>query len=193
MMTDLIRTATDLASHMAIQYMMPGDIAIDATCGNGNDTVKLASAMPEKLYAFDIQPAAIENTRNLLISCGFASLLQNDTIRLICDSHENLGSYVKERVGAVMFNLGYMPGQDKSVTTQSVSTLKALTSALELLRIGGIICITMYSGHTEGLKEKKDILEWASGLDNKIFHSSYVSMINQKNSPPEIVFITRKK
>lgn len=192
-MSNLIQTTTDLAMYMIRGYIGPGDVLIDATCGNGHDTLQLLSAGPSKLYAFDIQKEAIDSTYQLLKEKGFESSLTDGTVKLICDSHENIESYVAGPVKAVIFNLGYLPGCDKTKTTMKSSTLSAAISALGLLDIDGLLCITMYSGHDEGAEEKAALLSWAAKLDPKRYHTAYISMTNQKNSPPEILLITRKR
>ena len=192
-MSNLIQTTTDLAMHIIRGYIRPGDVIIDATCGNGHDTLKLLSGEPSKLYGFDIQQNAIDATRSLLTEKGFGSRLKDETVKLICDSHENMEAYVTGPVKAIVFNLGYLPGCDKTKTTTKDSTLKAVISALGLLAADGVICITMYSGHPEGAKEKSALLSWAAKLEPGKYHTAYISMINQKNSPPEILLITRKK
>lgn len=192
-MTDLIRSATSFAVHMISQYVTAGDILVDATCGNGHDTVKLASMKPSRLYAFDIQAEAVNATRAHLQSKGMEHMITDGTINLIHDSHENMASYIPHKVNAVIFNLGYLPGHDKSITTRVSSTLPAVFTALELLQTGGILCITIYSGHPQGMDEKKALLNWARNLDEKQFHAANISMLNQQNHPPEILLITKKK
>ena len=95
-------------------------------------------------------------------------------------------------VKAVIFNLGYLPGGDKTVTTRAETTLAAVESAMGLLCPDGLICITMYSGHPEGKREKAALLDFAAGLDAGKWHAAYVSMPNQRRDPPEILLITRK-
>ena len=201
-------------------------VAVDATCGNGHDTLSLAKILTAaqtqvrtpagyRLYAFDIQEGAIQSTEQLLIRNGFQSDLKNGSIVLVQDSHENLaavlpgsapasgpGSTPSSAAGlstdsvpyahAVIFNLGYLPGGGKEITTEPESTLKAVQAALDILAKDGIICITMYSGHAAGANEKAQLLDFARGLDSREFHVAYISMTNQPNNPPEILLITRK-
>jgi len=192
-MANLIQTTTELAMHIVCGYIKPGDTLVDATCGNGLDTLRLARTAPQKLYAFDIQKQAIDNTRRLLIDNGFSSELDNNTIRLIADSHENIDSYVTLPVKAIVFNLGYLPGGCKEITTSKVSTRTAAEKALNILQKDGILCITMYSGHREGADEKETLLKWSSQLEPHTYHSAYISINNQKNDPPEILLITKKR
>lgn len=143
-------------SHLALAHKLwrahlkPSDIAVDATCGNGNDALVLAKLLPQgEVYTFDIQPQAIENTRGRLkdfSNCYF-----------FCQSH---AEFPLTCTGSCLFvyNLGYLPKGDMSLTTQTETTLKSIQSALSLLRADGMISITCYPGHEEGAKEEKAIL-----------------------------------
>lgn len=192
-MSNIIRKTTELAMHIVSEYTFPGCVIIDATCGNGHDTVALASASPSRLYAFDIQKTAVESTKSLLLTAGYETQLADETISIICDSHENMRSYVELPADVIVFNLGYLPGSDKSKTTRKEATLDAVTASLDILAKDGILCITMYSGHPEGFEEKEMLLKMAESLDSGIYHSAFISFVNQKNSPPEILLITKKK
>ena len=184
---------------------------IDATCGNGHDTLALAQliwpgfssdpvsdAVPVAdgtvLYGFDIQPVAVENTCELLREKGYGPLLEDGHIRILCDSHENIASYTGGAPAQlIMFNLGYLPGGDKELTTEPGSTLNAVSSSIDDLAVGGLVCITMYSGHPAGAKEKAELLAFSEGLDSSVYHVSYVQMLNQHSDPPEILLVSRKK
>ncbi|MDY5607572.1 MAG: class I SAM-dependent methyltransferase [Lentihominibacter sp.] len=210
-MKNIIQSTTELALHIARPYIREGKAVVDATCGNGHDTVALAKAVfpdygygaaasennqecpaPTRLIAFDIQQRAIDATASLLTEAGFGSQLNAGSIRLIRDSHENMDDYVNEAC-LIMFNLGYLPGGDKELTTCTETTMKAIQGAAGLLTKGGLLSVTMYSGHPEGAKEKAEVLAFARGLDSKIYHAAYVNMLNQANNPPELLLITRKR
>ena len=193
---NLIQRTTEFALYIARAYAQPGDTLIDATCGGGHDTLALAGMQPGKLYAFDIQPEAIDRTRRLLEESGYAEALADGTITLCCAGHEQMGASLRGQTAIaalILFNLGYLPGGDKTVTTRTDTTLAAVQGALPLLKKNGLICITMYSGHAEGAKEKRALLAFAEGLDSKHWHVSYISMPNQKHDPPEILLISRKR
>ena len=111
---------------------------------------------------------------------------------VINDGHEKMAEYVTEKVGLVMFNLGYLPGGDKTVVTETVTTLEAIESALSLLEKDGLVCITMYPGHPQGAAERKAVLEMAASLDKGKYHCVRTDMINQPDTAPEILFITLK-
>ena len=98
-----------------------------------------------------------------------------------------------EKAAVIVFNLGYLPGGDKEITTHTESTLCALQAALELLRVDGLLCVTVYWGHPSGREEREAVLRWAKNLDKGIYHCVHTDMLNQPNCPPEIVLITKKK
>jgi len=194
---NLISNTTALALHVCSAYTQnPCGIAIDATCGNGHDTLWLSEKF-DKVYAFDIQKEAIENTRKLLAEhC-------KENVILINDSHCNMAEYIKaDRVkneqcieqspALIIFNLGYLPGKDKAITTKADETLKALKSSLEILAKGGLLSITMYPGHEEGRKEKEAIISWAKTLSKSSYHCVRTDMLNQPETAPEILWITKK-
>lgn len=189
---NLITKTTDLAMKITLEYVETGATVIDATAGNGHDTLILAEAVGNngKVIAFDIQKKALENTEKLLQENG---LLYR--AKLVNDSHEKLMDYVQEedRPSAIIFNLGYLPTGDKSITTKGNSSVSSISMASKLIKLGGVITLVLYSGHEEGSREKKMILDMLGQLSPTEYHVAYTSMINQANNPPEIVWITRKK
>lgn len=186
MSINLITKTTSLAKEIWNSYLHDGCIAVDATVGNGNDTLYLAERC-KYVYGFDIQQEAIDNTRDLLVKNGYSNF------ELFQRSHAEMDQWVKEKVDLIVFNLGYLPDGVKSVTTETETTLKAVEKSLELLRKDGLLSIMIYWGHEEGKKEREALLEYACKLDSKIFHCVYLNTLNQRNNPPEILLITRKK
>lgn len=161
-------------------HISEGITAVDFTMGNGHDTLFLSNAIGEsgKLYAFDIQEQAIENTRKLLQSEG-----KYNNYTLIKSSHSNVNEFVKEKFKAGVFNLGYLPGGDKRITTLRETTLVAVDKALELLDDDGIILIAVYPGHAEGETEGKLLTEKLSQLDRKKICVSRFTILNSPTSP----------
>ena len=198
-MENIIRHTTEFAMHIVRAYVDPGDTVIDATCGNGNDTLALAKMDPAKLFAFDIQETAVRSTAQLLEDSGYREALAEGRFVVTQLGHENLKDFCEEHgcekgsVSAVVFNLGYLPGGSKEITTATGTTLTAVQNALKLLAPNGLVCVTMYSGHPEGKREKDALLFFAEGLDAGKWHTAFVNMPNQKHDPPEILLITRKK
>ena len=195
-MENIIRQTTELAMHIVRAYVKPGSVVVDATCGNGKDSLALAEMNPAKLYAFDMQEDAVRKTINLLEENGCKGSLADGRINVQQLAHENLLEFFsgkEDALDVVVFNLGYLPGGDKAITTKAQTTLAAVQGAMQLLSPDGLVCITMYSGHPEGKAEKDALLEFAEGLDSAKWHAAYISMPNQKNDPPEILLITRKQ
>lgn len=194
MSENLITKTTVWAMEIVGRYVKPGDTVIDGTMGNGHDTLALAKLVgPEgSVIAFDIQPMALENTKALLEAEG---MKDHPGICLILDSNANVKNYVEPgeaEIAAILFNLGYLPGGDKTVTTTKEETLRAVSDAVELVKPGGLVAAVLYSGHEQGAEEKQALLDWAKELPAKAFHVAYISMWNQKKCPPEILLITRK-
>lgn len=127
------------------------DIVIDMTVGNGNDTLYLCDKVKNgHVFGFDIQECGINNTKLLL--------KDYKNVTLINDSHTNLLQHLNEykhKVSLILFNLGYLPNGDKSITTDAKSTIEAIKNSLELLNDKGVILVVVYPGHEEGLKESK--------------------------------------
>ena len=98
-----------------------------------------------------------------------------------------------KKPAAIIFNLGYLPGGNKSFTTKKKDTLQAVDAALDLIKVGGVVTVVLYSGHEEGAKEKAALLQMAEKLPASQYHVAYTSLLNQKTAPPEVLFITKKK
>jgi len=169
----------------------PGDIAIDATAGNGVDTLALARLVGPKgtIYAFDIQQEALDRTRERLSALEAETLLP-DT-HLIHQSHARMAEAVQSihaphagLVSAVMFNLGYLPGSgDLSIITEPTSTISALEAALTLLRRGGVITCVLYPGHPGGAEEAAAVEAWAAALPQSIAQSVIYRQLQRIDAP----------
>ena len=157
------------------------NIAVDATLGNGYDTDFLSKVF-KKVYAFDVQKEAVLNYKEKNIH----------NVSLILDSHENFEEYIKESIDCIVYNLGYLPGGDKSITTKEESTLKSLESGLKLLKENGLMIIALYSGHSEGKSEKDAVLNYCKNLSKKRFGVIYQQFLNRTNNPPSLVVIEKK-
>ena len=173
----------DLQKHFILTHLHEGDIAVDFTMGNGHDTEFLSKTVGASghVYAFDIQEAALISTAENLKKAGCP-----ENYTLIHDSHHNVTNYVKEPIKAGMFNLGYLPGSDKTVTTMRKTTLPAIEAAISLMDRDAIILVAVYPGHAEGEAEGKEICEYLSGLSR---HKVCATRINILNSPTSPFFI----
>jgi tRNA A58 N-methylase Trm61 len=180
---------TEIVQNIICEYINEGDIAIDATAGNGFDTIYLAKKVGEagKVYSFDVQKVAIELTEENLIK---ENLL--DRVHLINDGHELIDKYVNEEVSAVMFNLGYLPKGDKSIITKGENTIIALDKSVKLLKKGGVISVIVYYGHEGGLEEKEIINTYLENLDSKKYNVISILHTNRLSNSPIINLIYKK-
>ena len=155
---------TERAHEVVRQIVARGDTAVDATVGNGHDTLFLARRVGEEgtVIGFDVQAEALRSARDRLERFGVA----RDRVRLIQAGHEAMKDSVPEGPAAVMFNLGYLPGGDHGLITKKESTVMALAQAWELLREGGVISVVCYRGHPGGRAEGEAVCEWARGLNS---------------------------
>jgi predicted methyltransferase len=181
---------TELAHAAVRTVLQPGEVAIDATAGNGHDTRFLAELVgPNGLvFALDIQPVALANTAALVRYLDNVTLLQRDHAEM-CDAiaREHHG-----KVAAVMFNLGYLPGGEKAIVTQIDSTVRAITAAIELLRVGGVLSVLAYTGHTGGAEEASAIARLLGELSPANFEVQEYRGERDSVSPPHL-FVVHKR
>lgn len=153
-------------------------VAIDATCGNGHDTLFLSKLGFDHVYAFDLQQQAIDNTRQRLKQENL------DNTTFICASHDTMKEVFDlqctMKVDCIMFNLGYLPSADKNITTKEETSVQALEQSLELLNKDGLLSILCYPGHPEGARETKAIQSWLQSID-KIW--SVIEVLSSHPSP----------
>lgn len=146
-------------AHEVVQSVVrPGETVVDATAGNGHDTLFLAQCVGERgrVVAFDVQEAAIASTRRRLADAGVG-----ERVELWGESHASMARRVAPGVAAVMFNLGYLPGGDHGRITRTEETLPALAAAVSLLRPGGVVTVVCYPGHPGGEEEAAAVRIWA--------------------------------
>ena len=184
-----IADVTRLVKDIVEEHIKKGDSVVDATMGNGKDTLWLSkmTGTKGKVYCFEIQNNAATKALDMLY--------QRDTeaaIELIFRGHEVMDKMIEEKVSAVIFNLGYLPGGDKEITTKAETTVAGINAALKILKKGGIVAVTCYTGHPEGKKERDAVLKLASELDRKKYHAANINYPNQGEDAPEIVFIISK-
>ena len=170
----------DLQKHFILSHLKEGDVAVDFTMGNGHDTEFLSKTVGEfgHVFAFDIQPQALESTSDNLKKANCP-----DNYTLILDSHHNVKKYVDVPIKAGMFNLGYLPGSDKKVTTMRSTTLPAIEAAIDLMDKDAIILVAVYPGHKEGEEEGKLICEYLSTLSRYKVCATKINILNSPTSP----------
>ena len=184
---------TELAQQRVADVLSDGDIAVDATAGNGHDTVFLAARVGERgrVFAFDVQPAAIAATEAKLAEAG----LRNATV--FQKSHADLEAVLPPdfpgRVGAVMFNLGYLPGGDHAVVTETDSTLAAIDAANRVLRTGGVLTVVAYPGHEGGDTETTAVARHLARLSPQIFSVERFDGLSGRNASPILFVVTKQK
>jgi len=170
-----------------------GDTVIDATCGNGNDTLFLAKLVGKEghVYAVDVQEQAIKTTKNLLEQhhCNY--------ITYIHDNHANIKQFLPNElygtIGGVVFNLGYLPKSDKQIITKGSTTVEAIKTLIKYIRKHALIVIVIYHGHEGGKEEKEMVLSFVKELDQSYYSVLKYEFINQINNPPFIIAIQKKK
>lgn len=175
-----------LGHHYWKDIVSPGDTVIDATCGNGHDTLVLANLVLTDssgvVIGIDIQQTAIEKTASLLKSNLDESRYKR--VQLLNRCHSTIDSVVEKNIPKlIVYNLGYLPGEDKSIKTMYPTTLTSISKCLDLLDTGGVLSITCYPGHLEGKEEEEKILAFVNGLNPRKWAVLYSRYTNRKLAP----------
>lgn len=186
----VLQRVLQYAKHLLSQAVTEGEIAVDATSGNGHDTLFLAELVGESghVYSFDIQEQAIDNTKNRLTEHG---LLHRTT--LILDGHENIEKYVHDEIAGAIFNLGYLPGANHEIITKGQTTISAIQQILARLKVGGMIVLVVYYGHVGGVSERDELLNYVKQLPQKYVQVAKYEFLNQKNNPPFVIALEKVK
>ncbi|KZL91129.1 tRNA (mnm(5)s(2)U34)-methyltransferase [Clostridium magnum] len=176
-----VSNVSELSHYIIKNFSCNFNIAVDATLGNGYDTDFLSNNFL-KVYSFDIQQCAIKTYENKNIN----------NVILINDSHENFIKYINEKVNCIMYNLGFLPGGDKNITTKCESTLMSLESSLNIIDKGGLITIALYRGHEEGKKEENAVINFVQNLPKEKYGVMLHSFVNRNNLAPFLIVIEKK-
>jgi ubiquinone/menaquinone biosynthesis C-methylase UbiE len=180
------------AHELIAARLRPGGVAIDATVGNGYDTLFLLRQVAPngRVYGFDIQTSALASALAKIKEPALS-----DCLTLIEDSHARMAERIPRpdhgSVSAIMFNLGYLPGGDKAMTTRVESTLAALTAASRLLSPQGIISIVAYPGHDGGERETEQVGHWCENLDRERFKVDKFDANANAPSAPRLFTVSR--
>lgn len=172
---------SDLSHYIIENFVANKETAIDATLGNGHDTDFLASKF-KFVYSFDIQKEACENY----------ILKKVNNVKVINDSHHLFNDYINENVDCIMYNLGFLPGGDKNITTSHNTSLESIEKGLNILNSGGIMTVCIYRGHYEGKIEESCILEFLKSLPKNEFGVMIQSYLNRDKTSPVLVVIEKK-
>ena len=188
-MSDDFKSARHWARELISAALLNGARAIDATMGNGHDTQWLCQLVGPQghVWAFDIQQGALDHTKARLEACGMAG-----RATLVRDGHQNMAKWVTGPVAAIVSNLGWLPGADKSTRTQPDTTICAAEAGLTLLGEGGLMTICVYPGHEEGAVELERLRAWAAQLPPQRYDAMIRAYVNQPNDPP-VMFAVRRR
>lgn len=183
----MLKNAVELSHFYLKQFVKDGSIVVDATCGNGGDTVFLAELVGKNglVFGFDIQEAAINNTKTRLENEALS-----DRVRLFLDGHEHMEEYISDcLVDAFVFNLGYLPKGDHSLHTKADTTILAIQTALKHLKKEGIIAVSIYHGGDSGYEERDGVLSYLKALDKHAYNVIIHQYSNKPNDPPILALI----
>jgi len=186
----VVVNAVQMAHNFIISRLQTANLVVDATAGNGHDTLFLTKNTPATttILAFDIQPQAIAKTELLLQQHQFLH-----KTRLILDSHANIAKYIDQPVDVAMFNLGYLPGGDHTLSTYPDITIEAISKTLQLLAVGGLMTVAAYPGYEHGKRECQAVYQYLTGLRQQTFTVGSWAMVNQTNSPPVLYVIEKRR
>lgn len=173
----------EMAHDFLAQVITKDDVVVDATMGNGHDTLFLAK-LAKQVYAFDIQEKALEKTSQRLQEAGLTN------VELLLQCHETVDQFVTE-VKAAIFNLGYLPSADKNIITKPQTTIEALEKLCRMLIKGGRIAIMIYYGHEGGDIERDAVMDFVSQLPQQEYTATIYRTLNQINNPPFLVMIEK--
>lgn len=188
-------TAVQWSHHLLAPRLRPGDAVVDATAGNGHDSLFLAqSVLPGgNVFVFDVQAAAIDSTRRRLAEHGFA---EGAGLTLIHAGHEELAERLPPTLRgclrAIMFNLGFLPGGDKSLITGAETTLRALETALDWLAEDGVLTLVAYPGHDGGHQEAAAVEAWLSAQSSTAFEVQKLAFLNFRPTTPFGLWVRKR-
>ncbi len=180
----LFQSHLDLAHTYWERLVGLDDIVIDATCGTGQDSSFLARLPCSRLYLIDIQKQALEQTKERLLTQYGDVIMGRITFIEGCHSKIQEGLTLPEQsCKLIVYNLGYLPGSDKTLTTHTTTTLQSVSQALQLIKPGGAISITCYPGHPEGALEEEALLDMCEGLSPAEWGVCCHRFLNRQQAP----------
>ena len=165
---------TDIAKQLMKPYLKENSICVDFTLGNGWDSKFLLQYPIQRLYAFEIQKDVFIKTKNTI---------QDARAHLFCVGHENVDDYIKEKIDVGIFNFGYCPKGDQTITTLVETSKIAVKKAVSMLQVGGRIVLVLYVGHAQGKKEAQYFSEWVKQLDDKCYEVMKITLENRQDCP----------
>ena len=187
-------TSVDFAHSLLAGRLQPGDCVVDATAGNGHDTCFLAKLVSPggRVFAFDVQAEAIASTIARLAGAGLDA-----ACTLIHDSHHRLDHHLpgelRGHLSAAMFNLGWLPGHDKTCITRTDTSLQAIKLALDWLSPGGLLTVVVYPGHAGGDEEAQTVGSWLSALASNEHEVRHLRPANRVGKSPECWAVRKRR
>ena len=158
-------------SHRFVEALVSeGNCCVDATVGNGYDTVFLAKrvGVTGHVLGVDIQAEAVTQAKDRLAASALG-----DRVCLRVSGHEDLDEHIRalswRSIKLAMFNLGYLPGSDKSIVTLPANTIRALAICERFLDTSGAISLIAYRGHEGGMEEYEAVSDWFEKLSKDEF------------------------
>lgn len=185
------------AQALVKERVQQGETVIDATVGGGVDTLFLLRVVGVKgrVYGFDVQQAALDAAQRRIASEP-AVQSHAGSLVLTLRSHDEMEAVIPPTshgmIGAVMFNLGYLPGAEQTIITRAVTTLPALDAALRLLRRGGVVTVVVYPGHEGGGSEAAAVEQWAQALPQAAYQVLTYRFSNRSSTAPYLIAIEKK-
>lgn len=184
------KSVVALSHERAEEIIDKGDKVVDATVGNGFDTLFLAEKVGNEghVFGFDIQERAIKKTQIHLVKNDML-----DRVTLFHAGHETMLEHIPEnyrkQIKIVFFNLGYLPGAQKSIITKPDTTILALDMAWRLISKDGFISIIYYSGHPGGLDEAMSVNSWVINQDISDYKYIHCEYCGDSRTSPGIFII----
>jgi 16S rRNA C1402 N4-methylase RsmH len=171
--------------------LFDGALAVDATVGNGYDTLFLAHRVGPrgKVLGFEVQKAALAGAREILKFVGSI-----DRVSLIHDSHTRLADYLPAgaSITGAMFNLGYLPRGNRQIITQPETTVRALGSALDHLAENGRVTVLVYRGHEGGIPEYQEVRRFLEELPEDLWVVEELASTSDSPIAPRLFRIRKK-
>ncbi len=182
----IFNNPSDICDFYIENIIKEGDRVVDATVGNGNDTLKLSNAVGKTgcVYGFDIQMDAINSAKE-------KNYIYNNVV-FLNESHSELDLFIAEEISFVIFNLGYLPGGDHSIKTCEKTTIPAIEKAMTKLTAGGVILLVIYRGGDTGFSESEAVISYVKGIDYKKYNVLLFDYINRPKNPPMVCVIEKK-
>ncbi|MET3683607.1 hypothetical protein ABID56_001716 [Alkalibacillus flavidus] len=174
------------------QTIESGDTVVDATLGNGHDSVFLSQTVGSNghVYSFDIQVEAITEAKQLF------NREQTENVTTVQLGHEHASSYLQDRgvqsIGGAIFNLGFLPGGDEEITTHADTTIQAIDGIFSLLKSKRMIVIVVYPGHETGQTEKNQLMTYLKQQKPSTMDVAMYHLVNRSDKAPFVVGLYKK-